>query len=116
MELKLQDNVKIMGLGKPTKILPTGWVYLQVRICSCPKALMCTRLTMHEDCRLLLLNKDSFASVYPYISLYKYLPVWPESTSRHVILLLLLLAELCDRRAACVYIGGWSVRRVRGVH
>jgi hypothetical protein len=45
VELKLQDNVKIMGLGKPTKILPTGWVYLQVRI-----SLTCTRLTMHEVC------------------------------------------------------------------
>ena len=34
------------------------------------------------------------------------------STARHVTLLLLLLAELCDGRAACVHIGGWSVRRV----
>ena len=73
VELKLQDNVKIMGLGKPTKILPTGWVYLQVK--TCPKVLMCTCFTMHEDCWLLLLFKDSFASVYPCISLYKHLPV-----------------------------------------
>ena len=32
VELELQDNVKIMGLGKPTKILPTSWVYLQVTL------------------------------------------------------------------------------------
>ena len=32
VELELQDSVKIMGLGKPTQILPTGWVYLQVTL------------------------------------------------------------------------------------
>jgi len=63
VELKLQDNVKIMGLGKPTKILPTGWVYLQVR--TCPKSLMCACLTMHEDCWLLSLCKDSCPSGFP---------------------------------------------------
>ena len=34
VELGLQDNVKIMGLGKPTLVLPTGWVYLQVSLLS----------------------------------------------------------------------------------
>ena len=112
VELKLQDNVKIMGLGKPTKILPTGWVYLQVR--TCPRALMCRRLTMHEGCQLLLLCKDFFASS-------QFLPA---SHSGHTCLfgqsarpdMSPLLAELCDGGAACVHIGGWSVRRVCGVH
>lgn len=43
MELELQDNVKIMGLGKPTQILPTGWVYLQVTLHSMADAhVVCT--------------------------------------------------------------------------
>lgn len=32
MQLGLQESVKIMGLGKPTEVLPTAWVYLQVML------------------------------------------------------------------------------------
>jgi len=100
VELNLQDNVKIKGLGKPTKILPTGWVYL-------PHVWTVTCFCCIRTCLLLFMPRSHFTY---------YLPVWPVSMSRHVNPLLLLLAELCDGRAACVYIGGWSVRLVRGMH
>lgn len=33
VELGLEDNVELRGLGKPTDVLSRGWCYLQVTHC-----------------------------------------------------------------------------------